>query len=469
MCVLVATLLTGGGLSGLVLVQELRQNGVGTDLAVTGLGALAVCLVAGVGTLGSFLSGRRELSRRDQRIAAAAATSHDWVWESDAEDRITYSNDAVTSLLGYQPTELVGVHNTDLLFSEADRATAVRMREGADGSSVGRRSGWQDVEFDWRHRDGSRVTLQGSAVSIRDRNGKVVGFRGTRRLVTEDLHPRELVMAARQRIAHVLTSGDVGVALQPIRDLTTGQVAGVEALARFRDGRSPDLWFRDAHETGQTCELDELTFQQSLARLHLLPEPVYLSVNAGPALLMKPAFRESILTSGMPLHRLVIEITEHARVASYTDLNRALATLREGGVRFAIDDTGAGYASLSHVLELNPDIIKLDRALIHSLEHDRARRSLVTALVLLALDVGASVTGEGVETAGQLETLTTLGVDQAQGYFLARPTTDPDTWQSWWAHHRTSPTASPASPEGATRHGTTTTSPDPMRRTGGMN
>ena len=101
-------------------------------------------------------------------------------------------------------------------------------------------------------------------------------------------------------------------------------------------------------------------------------------------------------------------------------------------MRFAIDDTGAGYASLSHVLRLNPDIIKLDRDLITNLHADRARRSLVTALVLLALDVGAAVTGEGVESRGQLETLADLGVDHAQGYLLARPTTDAARWQEWW-------------------------------------
>jgi EAL domain-containing protein (putative c-di-GMP-specific phosphodiesterase class I) len=85
------------------------------------------------------------------------------------------------------------------------------------------------------------------------------------------------------------------------------------------------------------------------------------------------------------------------------------------------------------VLQLNPDIIKLDRALIENLDDDRARRSLVTALVLLALDIGASVTGEGVETDTQKDTLATLGVDQAQGYLLDRPTTDHNVWQRWWS------------------------------------
>ena len=103
-------------------------------------------------------------------------------------------------------------------------------------------------------------------------------------------------------------------------------------------------------------------------------------------------------------------------------------------MRFAIDDTGAGYASLSHVLKLHPDIIKLDRDLIDTLDTDAARRSLVTALVLLALDIGATVTGEGVETVGPARGAHSLGVDQAQGYHLARPSTDRSDWDRWWTH-----------------------------------
>jgi EAL domain-containing protein (putative c-di-GMP-specific phosphodiesterase class I) len=84
------------------------------------------------------------------------------------------------------------------------------------------------------------------------------------------------------------------------------------------------------------------------------------------------------------------------------------------------------------VLQIRPDVVKLDRGLITGVESDPARRSLVTALVLLALELGASVTGEGVETLGQLESLETLGVDHGQGYLLARPTTDRAQWATWW-------------------------------------
>jgi EAL domain-containing protein (putative c-di-GMP-specific phosphodiesterase class I) len=146
---------------------------------------------------------------------------------------------------------------------------------------------------------------------------------------------------------------------------------------------------------------------------------------------MDRTFASRLLDSGLPLDRLVIEITEHVAISDYNLQNEALKSLRDRGVRLAVDDTGAGYASLSHVLQLRPDIIKIDRSLIAGVATDPARRSLVTALVLLALDIGATVTGEGIEELAELDMLATLGVDHAQGYLLGRPTIDPAAWQQW--------------------------------------
>ena len=390
---------------------------------------LALGLGVVLGCAAWLVAARRELDRRAQVLAVAAATSHEWQWETDVHDVFTYSNDAVVDLLGYGPDELGGTSSFDLVYDDAARGKAIPLGEAA----VRAPQGWADRELTWRHRDGSPVRLEGSAAPIRDHRGKVVGYRGTRRLVAEGRPGREAVSAARDRIRGALSTASVQVALQPIVSLVTGRVTGVEALARFCDGRGPDAWFDDADLAGRTRELDELTFTTALTALPVLPGTVYLSVNASPVLLMDPGFHARLLGMDLPWARLVVEITEHARVADYSALNEALAPLRERGVRFAIDDTGAGYASLSHVLKLNPDIVKLDRELLDDLSTDAARRSLVTALVLLAYDVGAAVTGEGVESAAQLDALTSLAVDQAQGYLLARPSTDPTDWESWWA------------------------------------
>lgn len=237
--------------------------------------------------------------------------------------------------------------------------------------------------------------------------------------------------AARQRVEHVLHRRELDFALQPVIDLDTGRLVGTEALARFRDGRSPDVWLNEAAETGQGLALDKLAFTTAVRLLGRLPARCYLSVNATPDLIADGHLAEWLAGQHAPLERLVIEVTEHAKISSYAELHLRLAQLRERGVRIAVDDTGAGYASFNHVLQLRPDIIKIDRSLIVNVTDDAARRSLVTALVLLALDLQATVVAEGVETASELTTLASLGVDCAQGYLLARPSTDHTRWRRW--------------------------------------
>lgn len=393
--------------------------------------ATALLAILGVVALARALfRARQELERSGQVIAAAASMSHDWLWESDAKGTLCYSSPGVKALLGYEPEELVGRASVELLFDDAGREEMRRVF----GSARASRRGWDHRVATWRHRDGSPVELHGAAVALKDRKGRVVGYRGARRLSSEDDLHRRALDEKRQRLDAAIAGRGVRMALQPLVSLVTGEVAGVEALARFGDGRAPDQWFRDAQECGRVRELDELTFCTALDLFAQLPESVYLSINASPDLLVDPDFCPRLAASSLPLDRLVIEITEHARVLDYPALNAALDCLRAQGVRFAIDDTGAGYASLNHVLQLRPDIIKLDRGLILDLEEDPARRSLVTALVLMALEIGASVTGEGVETTEQLQALSTLGVDHAQGYLLARPCTDHDEWAGWWQH-----------------------------------
>ena len=148
---------------------------------------------------------------------------------------------------------------------------------------------------------------------------------------------------------------------------------------------------------------------------------------------------ELLDASGVARDRLVAEVTEHAAVSGYEDIRAALLPHRELGLKLAVDDTGAGYSSFAHVLRLRPDIIKLDRSLLADIDHDAARRAFVTAIVLMALELDATVTAEGVETAAELDTLRSLGVDTVQGYLLARPSSDPRVWTRWaerdWLAH----------------------------------
>ena len=127
----------------------------------------------------------------------------------------------------------------------------------------------------------------------------------------------------------------------------------------------------------------------------------------------------------------MLEITEHESVSDYEPLTNTLGFARSRGLRLAVDDAGSGYASFRHILTLRPDYIKLDRDLTAGIDTDAARRALASAVVMFALELDAQVTAEGVETEGELDTLCSLSVDAAQGYYLARPSTDPVEWARW--------------------------------------
>jgi EAL domain-containing protein (putative c-di-GMP-specific phosphodiesterase class I) len=119
--------------------------------------------------------------------------------------------------------------------------------------------------------------------------------------------------------------------------------------------------------------------------------------------------------------RLVVEITEHEPVEDYDALARSLQPLRDLGVRIAIDDAGAGYASLRHTLALAPDMVKVDISLTRSIDIDRGRRAIASALISFADEMDMTIIAEGIETEAELATLLDLGVRYGQGYHLAEP------------------------------------------------
>jgi EAL domain-containing protein (putative c-di-GMP-specific phosphodiesterase class I)/ActR/RegA family two-component response regulator len=237
------------------------------------------------------------------------------------------------------------------------------------------------------------------------------------------------------RIASVLDGdGDeLLMAYQPIFDLQGGGVVGLEALARFRSppDRSTDAWLAEAEAVGRLLELELACLRTALADLKRLPEDTYLSLNVSPATAVAPELHEVL--DGLPAKRLVLEMTEHARVDDYPALKAALRGFRERGIRLAIEDAGAGFASLRHIVLLHPDFIKLDMTLTRDVHVDETRRALVVALVAFGSQIEASVVAEGVETAEQLATLQHAGVQFGQGFYLARPEAlldDANPWSS---------------------------------------
>lgn len=224
-----------------------------------------------------------------------------------------------------------------------------------------------------------------------------------------------------RRISAILASDQPSIVFQPILAVQTLELCGWECLARFntQPPRTPDLWFREAAEAGLGVDLELRAIEHAISALAALPEHTYLALNCSPQLVYSG--RLNPILENLPARRLVLEITEHAAVADYKRLEQALAPLRQRGVRLSIDDTGAGYASMRHILELSPDVIKLDMSITQGIDHDFKRRALASSLIAFARETGSSVVAEGVETEQELETLRALGVHKVQGYLLGRP------------------------------------------------
>jgi len=227
--------------------------------------------------------------------------------------------------------------------------------------------------------------------------------------------------AVEAKIREVLDQRHFHMLFQPMHDLDAQRVAGFEALARFTavPQQGPDKWFEQAGTVGLREELELAAIEQALASLPDVPASAYLSLNASPNTILSG--RLDALLGEHPLERLMLEVTEHDVVEDYADLAKALAPMRAQGLRLAVDDAGAGYASFRHILSLAPDIIKLDRSLTHDLDSRPDSRALAAALIGFAAETGSRLVAEGVETEAELAALREIGVCKAQGYLLGRP------------------------------------------------
>jgi EAL domain-containing protein (putative c-di-GMP-specific phosphodiesterase class I) len=224
-----------------------------------------------------------------------------------------------------------------------------------------------------------------------------------------------------REILQVLELGAPRLVFQPIYSLVSDSISCVESLSRFdvEPRRPPDVWFKAAQDAGVGFELEVRAIEKALAALQELPLGVSLSVNTSPQLALSGRLGEVL--NGVELSRVVLEITEHASVHDYDALFSVLAPLRARGALLAIDDAGAGYASMRHILDLRADVIKLDMSLTRDIDKDAGRRALAKGLITFAHEIESTITAEGVETQAELDTLRALGADKVQGYFLGKP------------------------------------------------
>ncbi|QIB35967.1 sensor domain-containing phosphodiesterase [Ancylobacter pratisalsi] len=222
-------------------------------------------------------------------------------------------------------------------------------------------------------------------------------------------------------VQDILDSGNIQIHYQPLWRLGQARPVGFECLSRFpqKPYRSPDKWFSEAADLGMGVNLEILAIRRSLSVLPELPSDMYLTINVSPEAVLSG--RLDKLLADAPPRQVVIEITEHALIEDYQKIITSLSAFRARGFKLAVDDAGAGYSCLQHILQLQPDLIKLDMSLTRDIDSDPARKALASALVSFSRETGSRIIAEGVETEAELMTLRAIGVEKAQGYLLGRP------------------------------------------------
>ena len=259
---------------------------------------------------------------------------------------------------------------------------------------------------------GTRLSPQVSGEVVQELAGRL------RSEASDDRRKSEIESRVRRAVEDpdVLT-----MVFQPVFDIARMRIVGVEALSRFRiDPPTPaDVWFAEAEEIGRRPQLELAALRRAFDLLVDLPSALFFSVNASPETILGDEFRALIATTIGA--RLVVEITEHAVVEDYEAIAEVTEEIRQGGGRLAVDDVGAGFASLRHILRLSPDVIKIDRSLTAGVDRDAGARALAQALIAFAAATGAVVVAEGLERQEELETMRDLGAGFGQGHHLGEP------------------------------------------------
>lgn len=259
--------------------------------------------------------------------------------------------------------------------------------------------------------------------SLRDRDVRFLTVLATTMVqaIEREEEDAERLREEVDRIRGALEGDVVSIVFQPIVELSSEVVVGFEALARFgaEPRRAPDRWFADAarHDLGVNLEL--LAARAALRRLADLPGRCWLALNASVETVVSAEL--AALVSGVAAERLVLEVSDHARVDDFSELRAAMGVLRAQGVRFALDDAGGGFDSLSHIHEMGPDIIKIDTVVVRGIDADPVRRAVATSLVAFGEEMEAEVVAEGVETHEEAAALRALGVRYAQGNLFGAP------------------------------------------------
>lgn len=257
---------------------------------------------------------------------------------------------------------------------------------------------------DLRDRDAELMTLLAQAAAV---------------IIEPELVAQRQVAAIHERYATVLDGDGMHIVYQPIVDLATRHRVGSEALSRFPQewNKPPDVCYAEAFAAGFGETLEFRTIARAVDGARTAGG--YVSLNICVPTVLHPDFQARM--AELPLHRILLELTEQHAVDDYDAVISRLAPLRQQGMRLAIDDVGAGYSSLRHLVALTPDVLKLDRSIVDGVGKDPVLESLIRSLVSFARTTGARLVAEGVEEEIDAALLTAIGVDYGQGWLFGRP------------------------------------------------
>jgi EAL domain-containing protein (putative c-di-GMP-specific phosphodiesterase class I)/DNA-binding NarL/FixJ family response regulator len=232
-----------------------------------------------------------------------------------------------------------------------------------------------------------------------------------------------------EEIVRIIERRAVELAFQPLADLQTLRVVAVKALPRFRTRpmRPPETWFAEAARHGSLVDLELVALTAAIGRMEMLPSDAFLAVSISSETAVSDCFRD--LIRGAEQNRIALELNEYS--ADHDELWTALDELRAGAVRVAVHHAGSGPWSLRHIVRLAPDLIKVDMSTLREMSADLAGHEPVSSIIGFAIDIGAAVVADGVETEREIETLRGLGIDLAQGNYLARPGQIPSGGGTW--------------------------------------
>jgi PAS domain S-box-containing protein len=356
---------------------------------------------------------REELEARTDSIADHLG---DMISAHAPDGTYKYVSAAAKDVIGYEPSELAGTWAYDYFHPEDISKVSLAHQSALDGApyTIAYRMRRKSGEWTWVETT-TRVILGDDREPVEILcSTRAIESRQTIERITSEEHTQWL-----ERIREVLRDESIETLFQPVLDLETGEPIALEALSRFPGDAAltPDRWFGEAWEVGLGVPLELLAVRRAARALPHLPDGVGLSVNASPPTVSSDAF----LSSFDSADRITVELTEHLEIQDYRSFASALHPMRKAGGQVAIDDFGAGYASLRHILRLRPEWIKLDISLTERIDENPLAYAMAAALASFAKEVGLQVVAEGIETEEELDALGDVGFRYGQGFYFGVP------------------------------------------------